>query len=164
MRDTLDRRIIRALQRNARESTSNIAQHLEVARSTVHERITRMEKDGTISGYSVVLSRTPGEETVQILMFLEIRQQDTRKILQRLSTYPEIQVCFSINGEFDLFLSAEAPRIEDLDILVDEVGEIPGVVRTNTSVVFGRKFDRRQADTEDRIARQMQSLSDRHSG
>jgi DNA-binding Lrp family transcriptional regulator len=161
MRDALDRRIIRALQRNARESTSNIAQQLGVARSTVHERISRMEKDGTISGYSVVLSRTPGEETVQILMFLEIRQQDTRKILQRLSTYPEIQVCFSINGEFDLFLSAEAPRIEDLDILVDEVGEIPGVVRTNTSVVFGRKFDRRQADTEDRIARQMQNLSDK---
>lgn len=159
MRDALDRRIIRELQRNARATTSTIAKRLEVARSTVHERIARMEKDGTISGYSVVLSRMPGEETVQILMLLEIRQQDTRKILQRLSSYPEIQVCFSINGEYDLFLSAEAPRIEDLDILVDEVGEIPGVMRTNTSVVFGRKFDRRQADTEDRIARQMRGLS-----
>lgn len=164
MRDDLDRRIIRELQRNARASTSTIAERIKVARSTVHERIARMEKDGTISGYSVVLSRVPGEETVQILMLLEIRQQDTRKILQRLSSYPEIQLCFSINGEYDLFLSAEAPRIEDLDILVDEVGEIPGVVRTNTSVVFGRKFDRRQADTEARIARQMRSLSGKEPG
>ena len=90
MRDALDRRIIRELQRNARATTSTIAKRLEVARSTVHERIARMEKDGTISGYSVVLSRMPGEETVQILMLLEIRQQDTRKILQRLSSYPEI--------------------------------------------------------------------------
>jgi len=160
MRDTLDRRIIRELQRNARASTSTIAAQLEVARSTVHERIARMEKDGTISGYSVILSRTPGEETVQILMFLEIRQQDTRKILQRLSGYPEIQACYSINGEYDLFLSAEAPRIEDLDILVDEIGEIPGVTRTNTSVVFGRKFDRRQEDTAERIERQIRNLAD----
>lgn len=160
MRDTLDRRIIRELQRNARESTSNIAQRLQVARSTVHERISRMEKDGTISGYSVILSRTPGEETVQILMFLEIRQQDTRKILQKLSDYPEIQACFSINGEYDLFLSAEAPRIEDLDVLVDEIGEIAGVLRTNTSVVFGRKFDRRQQDTVERIQRQIQNMPD----
>ena len=97
---------------------------------------------------------------MQILMFLEIRQQDTRKILQRLSGYPEIQACYSINGEYDLFLSAEAPRIEDLDILVDEIGEIPGVTRTNTSVVFGRKFDRRQEDTAERIERQIRNLAD----
>ncbi len=159
MRDSLDRRIIRELQKNARASTSNIAQSIGVARSTVHERIARMEKDGTIAGYSVVLSRNPGEETVQILMLLEIRQQDTRKILQRLNSYPEIQVCFSINGDFDLFVSAEAPRIEDLDVLVDEIGEIPGVVRTNTFVVFGRKIDRRSDETAERIFRQMQTLS-----
>ncbi|WP_084667818.1 Lrp/AsnC family transcriptional regulator [Nioella nitratireducens] len=159
MRDSLDRRIIRELQKNARASTSTIAQSIGVARSTVHERIARMEKDGTIAGYSVVLSRNPGEETVQILMLLEIRQQDTRKILQRLNAYPEIQVCFSINGEFDLFVTAEAPRIEDLDVLVDEIGEIPGIVRTNTFVVFGRKIDRRSDETAERIFRQMQALS-----
>ncbi len=159
MRDDLDRRIIRELQRNARESTSNIAQRLGVARSTVHERIARMEKDKTIAGYSVILSRNPGEETVQILMLLEIRQQETRKVLQRLSTYPEIQVCFSVNGEFDLFISAEAPRVEDLDILIDEIGEIPGVIRTQTFVVFGRKFDRRSDETTEKIFRQIEALS-----
>ena len=39
-------------------------------------------------------------------------------------------------------LSAEAPRLEDLDILVDDLAKIPGVLRTNTSVVFGRRIDR----------------------
>ncbi len=154
MKDQLDRRIIRELQRNARESTSNIAARLNVARSTVHERISRMEADGTIAGYSVVLSKNPNEENVQILMLLEIRQQETRKILQRLSNYTEIRVCMSINGEYDLFLSAEAPRIEDLDVFVDEVAEIPGILRTNTFVVFGRKFDRRYKDTVQRISEQ----------
>lgn len=154
MKDQLDRRIIRELQRNARESTSNIAARLNVARSTVHERISRMEADGTIAGYSVVLSKNPNEENVQILMLLEIRQQETRKILQRLSNYTEIRVCMSINGEYDLFLSAEAPRIEDLDVFVDEVAEIPGILRTNTFVVFGRKFDRRYRDTVQRISEQ----------
>lgn len=155
MKDALDRRIIRELQRNARESTTNIAQRLNVARSTVHERIARMEKDGTISGYSVILSRNPSEENVQILMLLEIRQQDTRKIIRRLSGYSEIRVCLSINGEYDLFLSAEAPRIEDLDMFVDEVAEIPGVVRTSTFVVFGRRFDRRYKEAAERISRQL---------
>ena len=160
MKDALDRRIIRELQRNARESTTNIAQRLDVARSTVHERIARMESDGTISGYSVILSRNPSEDNVQILMLLEIRQQDTRKIIQRLSGYSEIRVCLSINGEYDLFLSAEAPRIEDLDLFVDEIAEIPGVLRTNTFVVFGRKFDRRYKEAADRISRQILGRGD----
>jgi DNA-binding Lrp family transcriptional regulator len=143
MRDELDQKIIRELQHNARASTSTIAGRLNVARSTVHERISRMERDGVISGYSVVLSKPSPDETVQILMLLEIRQQETRKVLQRLEGFPEIRVCLSINGEYDLFLTAEATRIERLDQLVDAIGEIPGVIRTNTSVVFGRKFDRR---------------------
>lgn len=155
LKDDLDRRIIRELQRNARESTSNIAARLEVARSTVHERIARMERDGVITGYSVVLSRNPSTESVQVMVFLEIKQQETRKILQRISQYTEVRVCLSISGEFDLFISIEAPRIEDLDIVVDEIGMLPGVLRTKTFVVFGRRFDRRYNETAQRIAEQV---------
>ncbi|MFY0680390.1 MAG: Lrp/AsnC family transcriptional regulator [Thalassovita sp.] len=155
LKDDLDRRIIRELQRNARESTSNIAARLNVARSTVHERIARMEKTGVISGYSVVLSKNPSAETVQVMVFLEVKQQDTRKILHRIAQYAEVRVCLSINGEFDLFLSIEAPRIEDLDTIIDEIGELPGVLRTKSFVVFGRRFDRRYDETAQRIAEQM---------
>ena len=154
MKDDLDRRIIRELQHNAREATSNIAAKLNVARSTIHERIARMEKDGVITGYSVVLSRNPSEDSVQILMLLEIRQQETRNVLSNLGKYSEIRVCLSINGEYDLFVSAEAPRIEDLDILIDEIGAIKGVLRTKTFVVFGRKFDRRYKETVQLISEQ----------
>jgi len=151
MKGDLDRKIVRELQRNARESTSNIATRLGVARSTVHER---MERGGVISGYSVVLSKNPNDERIEELMLLEIRQQETRKILQRLESYTEVRLCLSINGEYDLFVNAEAPRIEDLDVFVDEIAEIPGIVRTNTFVVFGRKLDRRYKETVQAISEQ----------
>jgi len=154
MKDALARRIVSELQRNARQSTSTIAARLNVARSTVHERIMRMEASGTISGYSVVLGKTPDEDGIQILMLLEIRQQETRKILQKLSNYPEIRLCLSINGDYDLFLTAQAPRIEELDALVDDVAEIAGVLRTKTFVVFGRKFDRRYKEMMSRVRQQ----------
>ncbi|AXI46869.1 Lrp/AsnC family transcriptional regulator [Sulfitobacter sp. SK012] len=155
LKDELDRSIIRELQRNARESTSNIAARLNVARSTVHERIARMENSGVISGYSVVLSRNPSAENVQVMVFLEIKQQETRKVLHRISQYSEVRVCLSINGDFDLFVSVEAPRIEDLDLVIDEIGMLPGVLRTKSYVVFGRRFDRRYKETAQRIAAQV---------
>ncbi len=140
--DQLDRRIIAALQHNARDSTTLIASKLGVARTTVHERINRMEERGVIAGYSVVLRETVDAPRVQIIVLLEVQQKETTRIIKRLEAYPEVKLCLSINGEFDLLLSAEAPRIDDLDILVDELARIPGVLRTNTSVVFGRKIDR----------------------
>ncbi len=140
--DQLDRRIITALQHNARDSTTNIAAKLGVARTTVHERINRMEERGVIAGYSVVLRQAQDEAKVQVVVLLEVQQKETTRIIKRLEAYPEVKLCLSINGDFDLLLSAEAPRIEDLDILVDELAAIPGVLRTNTSVVFGRRIDR----------------------
>ena len=140
--DQLDRRIIAALQANARASTTQIAATLGVARTTVHERINRMEQRGLIEGYSVRLGSTEDTPKVQVIVMLEVQQKETSRIIKRLEAYPEVKLCLSINGEFDLMLSAEAPRLEDLDILVDDLAKIPGVLRTNTSVVFGRRIDR----------------------
>lgn len=140
--DQLDRRIINALQHNARDSTTRIAAKLGVARTTVHERIARMEDRGIIAGYSVILRETVDAPKVQVIVLLEVQQNETTRIIKRIEAYPEVKLCLSINGEFDLLLSAEAPRIEDLDILVDDLARIPGVLRTNTSVVFGRRIDR----------------------
>ncbi|WP_298851050.1 Lrp/AsnC family transcriptional regulator [uncultured Ruegeria sp.] len=140
--DQLDRRIIAALQANARASTTQIAATLGVARTTVHERMNRMEQRGVIEGYSVCLGSTEDIPKVQVIVMLEVQQKETTRIIKRLEAYPEVKLCLSINGEFDLMLSAEAPRLEDLDILVDELAKIPGVLRTNTSVVFGRRIDR----------------------
>ncbi|WP_299900140.1 Lrp/AsnC family transcriptional regulator [uncultured Ruegeria sp.] len=140
--DQLDRHIIAALQANARASTTQIATTLGVARTTVHERINRMEQRGLIEGYSVRLGSTEDTPKVQVIVMLEVQQKETTRIIRRLEAYPEVKLCLSINGEFDLMLSAEAPRLEDLDILVDDLAKIPGVLRTNTSVVFGRRIDR----------------------
>lgn len=142
MLDDLDRRILALLRTDARLPTAKIAAQLGVARTTVHSRIARMEADGVIAGYSVVLRDPSRESVVQVVIMLEVQQKETARIIKKLEGYPEIRLCLSINGDFDLLLSAEAPRIEDLDVLVDELGAIPGVLRTNTSVVFGRRIDR----------------------
>lgn len=142
MKDSLDRKIIAALQSNARQSTANIAASLGVARTTVHERISRMEERGVIKGYSVVLGKADETPQVQVIVQLAVHQPETTQIIRRIATYPEVKQCLSVNGEFDLIILAEAPRIEDLDILTDEFGAIPGVNRTKTHVVFGRRIDR----------------------
>ena len=151
-KDEIDRRLVTLLQADARASTSALARRLGVARSTVHERIARLEKSGVITGYAAILSRNPSDENSQALVMLSVNQQKSREVVDRLNTFPEIKLALAVSGEHDLFLSVEAPRLEDLDALLDEIAVIPGVERTKSWIVLARKFDRRYHEIMQQVA------------
>ena len=60
--DDTDRRLIGLLRQDARASVASLAKVLRVARGTVQNRMARLERDGTIVGYTVRL-RPQVEET-----------------------------------------------------------------------------------------------------
>ena len=53
--DETDRQLIALLRANARATVASIAKTLHVARGTVQNRIAKLERDGTIAGYTVRL-------------------------------------------------------------------------------------------------------------
>ncbi len=157
-KDDLDRKLVALLQINARQSTTTLAKRLDVARSTVHERIARLEKNGVITGYSAVLSRNPSEKNVQALVMLSIDQKKSKQIVNRLNSYPAVKVCLAINGIYDYFLSVESSCLEDLDELLDNLAEIPGVERSTSSIVLARKFDRRYKEVLNMVRAQIDNI------
>lgn len=152
VRDNIDRKLIALLQADSRASTTALARKLGIARTTVHERIARLERSGVIAGYSVVLSRDPFAEYAQAVVMLSIAQRQQRSVITRLKNYIEIKTCLSMSGEFDLFLLVEAPRLEDLDELLDEIAEIQGIEKSRSSIVLSRKFDRRFTEAASRVS------------
>jgi DNA-binding Lrp family transcriptional regulator len=49
---------------------------------------------------------------------------------------------YAINGEFDLIAVIQAQSLEQLSQILDEVGNLEGVERTNSSVILETKFTR----------------------
>jgi DNA-binding Lrp family transcriptional regulator len=142
IRDDLDRQLIAMLQSNARQSTMTLAKKLHLARSTVHERIRRLERDGIIRGYSVQLGQDPFVDHTQAAALLSLSQRQQAQVVSRLRALPEVKLCASISADADLFLLLEAPRLEDLDALIEEITGIPGVERCRSFVLLANKFDR----------------------
>ncbi|WP_419904622.1 Lrp/AsnC family transcriptional regulator [Kiloniella sp.] len=141
-RDDLDRGILFSLQENARISTSLIAKSLNVARSTVHERITRLEREGIIQGYTAVIKPDPNERSIHALLYLELERNHSGIVIKQLQEFPEIISCSALTGEFNLFCTVEAPLLEDLDALLEEISILPHVIRTKSNVILANKFDR----------------------
>ena len=144
--DAIDRQLIALLQANARETTTALANMLGVARTTIQERMARLESNGTIIGYSAILARDPFEGYTEAMLMAALSNGKIKDVVERLRLLPEIKLCQSIDGDFNLVCRLEVPRVEDLDALLDEIAEIPGIERVRTWVMLGTRFDRRGGD------------------
>ena len=141
-RDSLDRELVALLQVNARESVANLGRKLGVARTTVLARLARLESSGAIIGYTARLGGEAGEQGVQAYVGISINPKLQRDVIKRLTRLPELRQLASVSGEFDYMALLRAPTTVRLDALLDEIGEIEGVLRTTTSVVLAIRVDR----------------------
>jgi DNA-binding Lrp family transcriptional regulator len=140
--DDLDRRLLALLQANARTSTADLARALGVARTTVVARLQRLERDGTIVGYTTRLARDTQHPDVQAHVGIVVEPKRARDVVRALQRMPELIWLASVSGEVDYRAVLRAESTLRLDALLDEIGEIDGVVRTTTSIVLAVRIER----------------------
>lgn len=141
-KDALDRDLITLLQANARESTANLARKLGVARTTVVARLARLERDGVIVGYTVRLGLDDQRPQVRAHVGITLQPKRARDVTAQLQKLPELLQLSSVSGEFDCIAILRADSTARLDALLDQIGEIDGVMKTTTSVVLAVRVDR----------------------
>lgn len=139
--DATDRRLLALLQMNARETIASLSRKLGVARTTVQERITRMERNGTIVGYSVLLRRDPFNQYAEVVAMLSVTNRKMKAVTDRLREFPEIALCQVTSGEFELICRIRVAHLEDVRPVLDALGEIPGVERVRSNMVLSTVFD-----------------------
>lgn len=140
--DELDRKLIALLQANSRASAAELARTLAVARTTIVARIARLERAGTIVGYTVRLARMEGEHGVQAYVRLSVSPKCHRSVIKRLTMLPELRQLAAVSGEYDYFAVLRAETTGRLDALLDEIGDVDGVIRTDTSILLAMRVDR----------------------
>ena len=141
--DDIDHRLINLLQLNARESTTALAQKLSLARTTIVARIARLEKNKIIAGYGVRLGQGMDDTAVRAYCSLSVSPKNAAKVIKTLATIAEIEEVSSVSGAFDYFALIRCNTHEQLDDLLDRIGNVEGVNQTQTSIVLNRKIDRR---------------------
>jgi DNA-binding Lrp family transcriptional regulator len=142
-RDSIDRNLIALLEEDARISTSEIARRLGVARSTINERMARLEREGVIMGYCAIIRPEEDVQEMRAMVSLRCERIACRAIINELRAFPEIDECVSVTGEDDLMCLVRTPCAEDLDALVDDISQISGVKSVGATIMLASKFTRR---------------------
>ena len=142
LRDALDRELLALLQTNARESAANLARKLGTARTTVLSRLSRLEREGIVAGYTVRLAQDVLNQGLQAFVGLTVAPKAGRTIETRLERMPEVRQLCAVSGEFDYVLLLRAESAVRLNALLDEIRNLEGVIKTTTSVALAWKIDR----------------------
>jgi len=140
--DQLDQNLIGRLRLNARESVAELARQLNTSRSTVQDRLTRLEKNGVIKGYVVNLDEATHGQRIRSFISISIGAQNAGMITAELKTFHNVNAIYTVSGKFDLMVEIGTNETSDMDKILDRICEIPGVIKTETSIVLSTKLQR----------------------
>ena len=140
--DSIDRRIIALLRDNARASTAHLGRHLGLARTTVQSRIERLLQQQVIAGFTLRMGaeRERGQLTAQV-MITAIPKLLTR-LEATLRALPEVRKLYSVSGRHDFIAVLVTDSVGEMDKILDRIGALAGVDRTDSSIVLSTRIDR----------------------
>ena len=135
-----DEQLLSLLREDARASTADIARKLGLSRTTVQNRIARLEEQGVIRGYTVLVDRE--KVGLHISSVTEVNldrhsEQQVQRFEEMVAASPYIVRCVSATGSADYILTVAVPDIKRYEqFLRDTLFKMPGVTHVRSSIVL----------------------------
>jgi Lrp/AsnC family leucine-responsive transcriptional regulator len=138
--DSIDLKILAALQENARIANVELADAVHLSPSPCLARVKSLERDGFISRYVTLLD--PRAVGLGVNVFVQVRLEKqvepSLNVFERaVSQRPEIMECYLMTGSADYLLRVVVPDLEAFQRLLTEfVAKIPGVGNIQSSIAL----------------------------
>jgi DNA-binding Lrp family transcriptional regulator len=137
-----DSQLIALLKANAREPAASLARKLGVARTTVQERIARLERARIIKGYTVRLAEETESGGLRAVVMITADPKQADRVNAELKKMPEVRSLSAVSGAYDMMAMVEADTPARMDAALDRIGKAHGVARTVSSIILSEKFSR----------------------
>lgn len=135
--DEIDLAILKILQEDCKKNIGEISEALQIPKSTVHYRISRLEKLGFIEGcYAKINSEKMGKNLVAVtLVRAKYKAGYHEKVGEKLSKLPGVWAVYFVFGETDFVVLSRVEDTKELMSLVEQMINMEEVERTSTMIV-----------------------------
>lgn len=134
--DSLDRKILSILIKNARMPFLEVARECNVSGAAIHQRVQRLTKLGIISGSQFIVDpKKMGYSTCAYIGIFLDNASFFPDVSEQLIRIPEIVQCHYTTGQYAMFIKVYAKDNEHLkEVLTDKIQSINGIMRTETFI------------------------------
>jgi len=140
--DELNRRILRELQRDARQTVQQIAAAVGLSTTPCWKRIKDLESAGVITGYTALVDRSKLGLDLLVVVELNLSQHTEATVQQferQVAVEPSIVNCMSTTGPSDYVLIVVARDVAHYEQLLHScLFKLPGVSQLRSSIVLNQ--------------------------
>jgi DNA-binding Lrp family transcriptional regulator len=138
--DGVDRQVLGLLQRDARQSSVELARSVRLSPPGLMKRLRRLEGDGVIRGYAALLRREAVGLDLLCFVQVTLAHHQPRMVggfSRAIQAMPEVLECHHMTGDYDYLMKVVVRNHLHLErFLVDSLTKVPGVDRIRTSIVL----------------------------
>ncbi len=145
--DAIDARLLSALQRDGRQTVTDLAAAIGLSPTPCARRLARLEAEGIIEGYSARIDQARIGLPVSVFIQVELESQskDAIDAFERaVRGFERVMECHLMTGTRDILMRVVAADLTDFDrFLEDKLMRVPGIRSTRSSFAL-RTMVRRQ--------------------
>lgn len=134
--DDIDRQLLQMLREDASRPLKTLAAAVSLSRSSVRDRIARMETDGVIRRYTI--DTQPIDVGLTVILLVRLARTPDPEVVRAVVSTPEVARCYSLSGDIDLLVELAGTDTSALNRVRDRIALLPGVVDVVTSLVLNR--------------------------
>ncbi len=140
--DRIDRRILAALQDDARITNQELSERVALSPSACLARVRRLERAGIIQGYHARLD--PFSLEVGLVLFAEVTlkahgTEELARFESAIGSVPQIVEASHVTGDYDYLLKVVASDMSEWNALAEQLtGSDLGVERIVTHVLMSK--------------------------
>lgn len=141
--DNINKKILKLLDKNAREDIADIATVVEISEEEVAKRISDLEREGIICGYKSVIDwEKVDTDSVSAIIELKVTPKagfGFEEVAARVAKYPEVESVYLMSGAYDLNVVVKGRTFHEVSNFVSrELAMIDSVTSTGTQFVMRR--------------------------
>ena len=136
MIDELDKKILKALNKNARMSFRKIAKELNVSPATFHNKIKKLENSGVLKGYIPLIDIESLGFNLIAVIALRVNQEKDNEVQDAISKFPQIGAIYEVTGDWDLILICYFRGRKDLTDFIKKKLQLKNIERAVTHLVL----------------------------
>ena len=142
MLDDIDKKILKWLQNDGRETASKIAEKLNLTVPTITERIRKLQESSIIKGFQAIIDpKLISLDVSAIITIVTSSTENYQEVIDNAVECSEVIQCFSTTGMGSMTLWVATKNSHTLEELLRKIQSWPDVTRTETQVILSSYKD-----------------------
>ena len=139
--DQVDLKLLEVLQQNAKLTTKEIAQEVNLSPTPVYERLRRMEREGVIKNYVALVDAEKLGKGLVVFCDITLKEH-TKEIghqfVQEIMSLTHVSECYNISGDYDFRLKVVVRDMKHYqEFVLNDLGSIKNIGSAHSTFVMG---------------------------